>query len=116
MYNLSLLIYALIVLIINSVLKSNYSFGNLFKTGFSVALPLWLLKAILCMLVSGGVETLIKWIIRLGIILYIFLALYLKNKEEEQLAIQAAAAMNNNQNEMDINSFVSNHELDDDFR
>lgn len=115
-YYFSLLIYALIGLIINSCLKSNYNFVDLYKIVFSAALPLWLLKAILCMLLSGGMESLVKWIIRLGIILYFFLALYLKNKEEEQLAIQAAAAMNNNQDEMDINSFVSNHELDDDFR
>ena len=54
MYYFSLLIYALIGLIINSILKSDYSFGDIYKIVFSAALPLWLLKAVLYMLLSGG--------------------------------------------------------------
>lgn len=109
-----LLIYALIGLIFNSILNLNSSFGGLYKIAFSVALPLWILKAILCLLTTGGIEMLIKWLIRIAIILYCFFALYLKKQEEEQnrLAMQSAA-MSSNTDEPDINSFVSAHELDD---
>ncbi|MCM1236177.1 MAG: DUF1189 domain-containing protein [Ruminococcus flavefaciens] len=112
-----LLIYALIGLIINAILSSNYGFtnygfGDLYKTAFSVALPLWLLKAVLCMFLTGGAETLVKWLIRLVIIAYFFFAMYLKKKEDEQLAIQAAAR-SNSQDEIDINSFMGSHEMDD---
>ena len=115
-YYFCLLIYAVIGLIFNAILNMNISFGGLYKTAFSVALPLWIFKVILCSLTSGGIETMIKWIIRVAIILYCFLALYLKKQEEEQnrLAMQAAA-MSNDTEELDINNFVSSHELDDNF-
>lgn len=90
-YYICVLLYSLVGLIFNLILKTDATFEDVYKISLSAAFPMWIVKQLVTVTRVKAVTMYSGRIFRVIILLYIFFALMAKGRaEKEQKEAQAA--------------------------